>query len=123
MFSIDVMSSRPVYEQVIAQLERFILTGVLKPGDQLPSVRGLSVRLSINPNTIQKAYSELDRRGIIYPVPGRGCFISENAFPLLGEARRRELATLESLARELALAGIKKSEVMEAVEKAYADPP
>ena len=65
MFMIDPMSRQPVYEQIIRQMERFILSGMLAPGDQLPSVRSLSLELSINPNTIQKAYSELDVRGII----------------------------------------------------------
>ena len=69
MFMIDPMSRQPVYEQIIRQMERFILSGMLAPGDQLPSVRSLSLELSINPNTIQKAYSELDVRGIIYSVP------------------------------------------------------
>ena len=66
MFHLDVMSRMPVYEQIIDELERFILTGVIKPRDQLPSVRGLSVELSINPNTILKAYNELDSRKIIF---------------------------------------------------------
>ena len=61
MFQIDVMSRKPVYEQLINQMERFILTGVMHQDDQIPSVRSLSVELAVNPNTIQKAYSELDR--------------------------------------------------------------
>ena len=60
MFHIDPLSRKPVYEQIIDQMERFVLTGLMKPGTQLPSVRSLSMELSINPNTIQKAYSELD---------------------------------------------------------------
>ena len=62
MFVIDVMSRVPVYEQLINQVEEQILTGLLNSGDKMPSVRSLSVSLSINPNTIQKAYTELDRR-------------------------------------------------------------
>ena len=83
MFRIDALSRQPVYEQIIDQLERLVLAGVIKPGEQIPSVRSLSVQLSINPNTIQKAYAELDRRGILCSVPGRGCYISENARALL----------------------------------------
>lgn len=74
MFQIDIMSRIPVYEQLIRQTEKFILLGVLKEGDKLPSVRQLSAELSINPNTIQKAFTELDRRGIIFSVNGRGEF-------------------------------------------------
>ena len=57
MFQIDTLSRVPVYEQIIEQMERFVLAGLLKPGTQLPSVRSLSTELSINPNTIQKAIS------------------------------------------------------------------
>ena len=79
MFVVDVMSRVPVYEQIIKQVEEQVLTGILKEGDKLPSVRSLSVKLSINPNTIQKAYTELDRRQLIITVPGKGSFISERS--------------------------------------------
>jgi len=80
MFQIDTMSRMPIYEQVVNQLEYFVLNGILKEGEQIPSVRNLSVDLSINPNTIQKAYFELDKRGIIQSVPGRGCFVCQRYF-------------------------------------------
>lgn len=120
MFQVDTMSRQPVYEQIINQMERFVLSGVLRPGTQLPSVRSLSMELSINPNTIQKAYSELDLRGVIYSVPGIGCFVSENAVTLLGEHKRGKLGTLRQLVQELALAGIPEDEVLRCVEQAYA---
>lgn len=119
MFMIDPMSRQPVYEQIIRQMERFILSGMLVPGDQLPSVRSLSMELSINPNTIQKAYSEMDLRGIIYSVPGRGCFVSENAAALLGEYKRTQLRTLSQLTQELAMAGIPQEDVNRCVEETY----
>ncbi len=119
MFQIDPLSRKPVYEQIIDQMERFVLTGLLKPGTQLPSVRSLSMELSINPNTIQKAYSELDLRGVIYSVPGIGCFVSENAVALLGEYRREKLGALEKLLQDLALAGIGEEEILRCVERAY----
>lgn len=119
MFTIDSMSRQPVYEQIIQQLERLVLSGALKPGDQIPSVRSLSLELSINPNTIQKAYSELDGRGVIYAVPGRGCYISENAPILLCEHKRQELDTLEEVARGLAMAGIAYEEVLVRLRRAY----
>ena len=72
MFRIDGMSRTPVYEQIIEQVEKLITLGIMSPGDQLPSVRSLSIELSVNPNTIQKAYSELDAKGIAHSVPGRG---------------------------------------------------
>lgn len=118
MFKIDIMSRVPVYEQIIEQMEKFILTGILPSKEQVPSVRSLSVELSVNPNTIQKAYSDLDRRGIIYSVPGRGCFVAENAKELLSGAKRSQLSELEQTMYELVIAGITKEEILECLDKA-----
>ena len=118
---IDSMSRQPVYEQIVDQVERMILSGLMRPGEQLPSVRSLSLELSINPNTIQKAYAELDGRGIIYTLPGRGGFVSQNAPELLAEARRSRLGTVRELARELALAGVPEDEVLACVRSAYVE--
>ena len=118
---IDSMSRQPVYEQIVDQVEQMILSGLMRPGEQLPSVRSLSLELSINPNTIQKAYSELDGRGIIYTLPGRGGFVSQNAPELLAEARRSRLGTVRELARELALAGVPEDEVLACVRSAYVE--
>lgn len=119
MFTIDHMSRCPVYEQLIEQIERYVLTGILNSGDQLPSVRALSVSLSVNPNTIQKAYSDLDSRKIIFSVPGKGCFISENAVALLGDYRRKQFGELENMLCELKLAGIEKSELLQIFDKVF----
>ena len=70
MFQIDPMSREPVYEQIIQQVQQFILTDVLQPGGQIPSVRSVSMTNSINPRTILKAYTELDAKGLIQSVPG-----------------------------------------------------
>ena len=115
------MSRQPVYEQIVDQVEQMILSGLMRPGEQLPSVRSLSLELSINPNTIQKAYAELDGRGIIYTLPGRGGFVSQNAPELLAEARRSRLGTVRELARELALAGVPEDEVLACVRSAYVE--
>ena len=78
MFSIDRYSPIPIYEQLIAQFERLILVGILTPNEMLPSVRALSQELSVNPNTIHKAYAELERRGLSQTAPGTGRFITQN---------------------------------------------
>ena len=117
MYTIDVMSRVPVYEQVVEQTERFILTGILSPGDKIPSVRNLSVELSVNPNTIQKAVSELDRRGIVYSIPGKGCFVAEQAKAVLSESRRSELTGIKKQLMELQLAGISRGEIIEVIDE------
>lgn len=122
MFRIDGMSRTPVYEQIIEQVEKLVSLGIMKGGDQLPSVRSLSLELSVNPNTIQKAYSELDSRGIARSVPGKGCFIAETAEETLRLAGRKKLADLTELVRELSLSGVTKDEINEAVEKGLSLP-
>lgn len=119
MFRIDCMSRTPVYEQIIEQLENFILTGAMKGGDRLPSVRSLSVSLSINPNTIQKAYSELDRKGVIGSVPGKGSFILDTALDTLRDDKRTRLRELDELLSSLILAGVSKEDILMCIEKAY----
>lgn len=119
MFRIDPLSRQPVYEQLIDQLERFVLTGLLPPETQLPSVRSLSLELTINPNTIQKAYSDLDSRGIIYSVPGIGCFVSPQAVSLLQAHARGKLTDLRALAAELALGGLSKDELITCINDVY----
>ncbi len=119
MYQIDVMSRVPVYEQIVEQTEKFILTGILKPGDKLPSVRNMSIELSVNPNTIQKSMAELDRRGLILSVPGKGCFVSEQAKKALTMTKRGELKEVKEKIRELAMAGVTKEEMLMVIEEVY----
>lgn len=119
MFVVDVMSRVPVYEQIIKQVEEQVLTGILKEGDKLPSVRSLSVKLSINPNTIQKAYTELDRRQLIITVPGKGSFISEKAIEVVGANSGEKMTELNKIIRELALAGVTKEEIINNIEEVF----
>ncbi len=91
MIFIDYKDRRPVYEQIADHYQELVITGVLAPDTPLPSVRAQAMELSINPNTIQHAYAEMERRGIIYSVKGRGSFIAGNE-PLV-EKRKRELMT------------------------------
>lgn len=77
MIVIDSQSRQPIYEQIVERVESLIAADVIRSGDQLPSVRALAVELSINPNTIQKAYAILEEHGAIYPVKGKGNFVSE----------------------------------------------
>lgn len=121
MFQIDPMSRQAVYEQLIEQMERFILSGILKTGDQIPSVRSLSVDLSVNPNTIQKAYSQMDARGMIYSVPGKGCFISPDALERLSKAKMEKMKDFEILIQELALAGITQEQLIESIKNVFSN--
>jgi GntR family transcriptional regulator len=78
MIGIDLQNRKPIYEQIVERFQTLIVSGVLEPDSQMPSVRSLAMELSINPNTIQKAYAMLEQEGYIYPVKGRGNFVSGN---------------------------------------------
>lgn len=119
MFRIDNFSRTPIYEQLIEQFEKFILTGALKPGAQIPSVRSLSVQLSINPNTVQKAYSELDSRELIYSLPGKGSFVAGDAPERISAQRVNKLDELSAIVMKLKEAGIGREDIDKIVDKFY----
>ena len=90
MIVLDYQDRRPLYEQVTEKFRTLIYQGALPADSRLPSVRQLAIELSINPNTIQRAYGELERRGVIYAAKGRGNFISDN-MTVLRERRLEEI--------------------------------
>ena len=119
MLVVDKMSRVPIYEQIEEGIKREIITGLLKERDQLPSIRELSVILATNPNTVQKAFMELDREGIIVSTQGRGCFVAENAVEKIREGLKRKIDEIKELADELAHAGVDKKLIIEAVNDIY----
>ena len=119
MFQIDPLSHIPVYEQLINQTETFVLTDILSEGDQLPSTRMLAARLSVNPNTIQKAFIEMERRGITRSVPGKGVFISREAKEILRTEHINELKELKEYLAKFRLAGITENEIINCVKEVY----
>ncbi|MBQ9210707.1 MAG: GntR family transcriptional regulator [Clostridia bacterium] len=111
MFVIDPRSKAPIYEQLRDQLRWQITMGFLAPEEPLPSVRKLSGELGINPNTIQKAYREMEQEGLIYSQPGRGSFVT----PATGEQRQKQqdsqMALLEKEIRKAKEMGISRERV------------
>ena len=100
MLTLNYRDSRPIYGQIKDGLRRLIVTGALEPDEKLPSVRAMAVELAINPNTIQRAYAELEAEGFIYTLPGRGSFAARQ--PEEAPARRQELTSrLRELIAEL----------------------
>ena len=118
MLSINYKDPRPIYEQVRDSLGQLILSGAIAPEEKLPSVRELAARLAINPNTIQRAYRELEARGLIYTVAGKGAFATADGTAVL---RRKEelLAQLRKTAGELKLLGADCGELIAALRSAY----
>lgn len=119
MIQIDKMSRKPIYEQIVEQIELQLMRGIIKDGDKLPSVRELSSLLGVNPNTIQKAYLELDRRKITSSSPGLGSFVANGASDIVGRLESSRLSELEAMVSSLALANISKQDILDAVNRAY----
>ena len=99
MIAIDYQDRRPLYEQIAQRFQELILRGILEPGAQMPSVRKLAVELSINPNTIQRAFALLEQQGYIYAVKGKGNFVAGKG-NYLGQKQRELLSRMESLLEE-----------------------
>lgn len=114
MIILDYRDTRPLYEQIVDKFQTLILKGVLEPNAKMPSVRSLAVELSINPNTIQRAYSELERTGFIYTVKGRGNFVSYD--DSLKQVRREEIfQRLDALVQEAEELGMTREELGERI--------
>lgn len=118
MLIIDKFSKKPIYLQLAENLEREIVSGVLKAGERIPSVREISVSLCINPNTVQKALSELDAAGIIKSAPGRGSFVAEDARERILTRNSPQLDELSALSARLAAAGVSEQTIIETVKAA-----
>lgn len=116
MFTIDTRSRVPIYEQLTEKLKELIIRDVMKEDEQLPSVRMLAQELTINPNTIQKAYRELEREGFIYSIPGKGSFVS----PVKNEINKERMEMLkhelERIVGEILYLGVPKDEVIKLIQ-------
>ena len=110
MISLNYRDSRPIYEQIKDGLRKLIVTGAIGTDEKLPSVRSLATQLSINPNTIQRAYESLEQEGYAYSVPGKGSFA---ALPRDVTDKRREelLEKLDAIVQELAYLGMSREDV------------
>ncbi len=119
MISLNYRDPRPIYEQIRENLRRLIVAGGLGPDEKLPSVRTLATQLSINPNTIQRAYNELENEGYIYSVPGKGSFVAPDRDA--HSARKAELIdSIRDAVRELRYLGVTDDELAALLQDAQA---
>lgn len=112
MISIDIRSRVPIYEQLIEGIKMQIINGVLEKDEQLPSVRQLAQELTINPNTIQKAYRELERDGLIYSIRGKGSFVNAVEDNIHKERIDMLKEELDKIVQELLFLGLSKEEII-----------
>lgn len=120
MFLVNPKSKQPLYEQLVEQLRRQLILGVVEAGTALPSVRQLATELGLNPNTVQKAYRRMEEEGMILSVPGKGSFVSDDLADLLGKQRTEQLVkTRQTLCacREMGLSQETMEELVRSVYK------
>lgn len=116
MILLDYKDRRPIYEQVIEKFQQMILCGALQAGEAMPSVRSLAMELSLNPNTIQRAYQELERKGYIYSIKGKGSFVSDTRNAAI--SRREEIKEeLKLCVQKAFAAGISGQELQDMMKQ------
>lgn len=120
MFELDLRSRAPIYEQLVDKIKELIVNNVLKADEQLPTVRVLASELTLNPNTVQKAYRELEYRGYIYSLPGKGNFVK----PTVPENNSARLQSLENdlgrIVAEMLYLGMSSQQINSLIEKSFA---
>ena len=110
MVHLDYRDARPIYTQILDGFRDQIQAGILQPGEKLPSVRELALQLTINPNTIQRAYRELEAGGWIVAVPGKGCFVSDRT-PAKDTDRQALLAEFDRIVAALEATGVRREDL------------
>lgn len=115
---LDYRDKRPIYEQIVEKLEHLIIQGALESNTKLPSVRSLAIELSVNPNTIQKAYAQMEKDGYLYTVVGRGNYVTSEKEWRAGKVQNTltELTTLLQYSKEI---GITKKEILSELDHIY----
>lgn len=119
MIILDYRDSRPIYEQIVEKFKLLILKGALTQDEKMPSVRNLAMDLSINPNTIQRAYATLESQGYIYTVKGKGNFVSDKA-TLMKDYQKEISSQLSEVCKQAASAGMGREEFMTLVNESVA---
>lgn len=118
MFDIDLQSRTPIYEQLYKRVVELTVKKQLRPNDRLPSVRELAKELGVNPNTVSKAFQNLERDGIIYSLAGRGSFISDKNGDII---KQNASDNFKTAAKEAMTAGLSSDEMTDIVNKVFQD--
>lgn len=119
MFQLDFGDHRPIYEQIKDKIKDLIISGVLKEGEKIPSVREMAASLAINPNTIQKAYKDLENEGYIYSLRAKGSFVAPQSEAAREDKKKKLYEQLSETVKEMAFLKISLDEITENVKKTY----
>ena len=112
MITLDYQSRTPIYEQIVNEIERYISLGILKPNDKLESVRELAMTLGINPNTVKKAYDELEKNGSIVTVSTKGTFVAPKTDVVLKKKIKTKFDIIKNEIHELENMGVTREEIL-----------
>ncbi|MBQ9314551.1 MAG: GntR family transcriptional regulator [Clostridia bacterium] len=115
MINLDYQSRTPIYEQIVNQVERLISLGILKPKQQIQSIRELATSLGINPNTVKKAYEELEKRGAINTISTKGTFVTDNIKLTVNRTVNEKMDIIRKNINELLKLGVDKDDIMKKV--------
>lgn len=116
IISLDYQSRTPIYEQIASTYERYIALGVVKPKEQMPSIRELAAMLGINPNTVKKAYEKLENKNIIEIVSTKGAFVSEKSSKAINSRINEDLNEIKELVSELKQFGLSKEDIFKRIK-------
>ncbi|WP_070000718.1 GntR family transcriptional regulator [Cellulosilyticum sp. I15G10I2] len=120
MFPIDVRDVRPIYEQIIDNVKEQVIKGILKPGDQIPSVRQLAGMLTVNVNTVTKAYQQLERQRIIETIRGKGTFVADIHIKAVDQEELQDIRKiLKSSCMQLHYMGFSKQDMQDEISRIY----
>lgn len=118
IFSIDLNNPKPTYQQIVDQVRKAIATNVLKPGDQLPTIREAAIQARVNRNTISRAYLEMEHLGLLRSRQGSGCFVSENGIEMVQKEKLRILQTkVDELLMEARHYRVKDEELIQLLQE------
>ena len=118
MIILDYRDRRPIYEQIVEKFQELMVSGAMEQDSQLPSVRSLAMELSINPNTIQRAYAELERKGYIYSVKGKGSFVADNTM-IKDTKKQAILKKQEEVASEAVFLEVEREKLHGIIDQIY----
>ncbi len=115
MINLDYQSRTPIYEQIVNEIERFVVLGILKPNEQISSIREMATNLGINPNTVKKAYEELENRGTIITISTKGSFIADKTDDVFKRKIKEKINAIKQEICELEKMGVTKEEILKKI--------
>ena len=115
MIHLDYQNRMPIYEQIVLEIERYVALGILKPQDQLMSIREMATTLGINPNTVKKAYTELENKGVIITISTKGTFIADNITRIIEDKIEEKIIEINKIVEDLQKLGISKEEIIKKI--------